>query len=230
MTQHAELLLSSFHATLADDMAAEKLRLLMKLRREGITDTRTLSAIEQTPREAFVEEAFRARAYEDHALPIACEQTISQPTIVALMTQALEVQEGQMVLEIGTGSGYQAAILSQLCRRVHTIERHKPLFDVALRRFEDMRIRNITCHLGDGNKGWPHAAPYSRIMVTCAADEEPQALLEQLDDGGIMIIPLGGHVADQELFRITRQGKHFISERLFTVRFVPLVEEKLASH
>jgi protein-L-isoaspartate(D-aspartate) O-methyltransferase len=230
MTQHAELLLSGFHTTLAGDMASDKIRLLMKLRREGITDTRVLSAIEQTPREAFVEEAFRARAYEDHALPIACDQTISQPTTVALMTQALQVEEKHLVLEIGTGSGYQAAVLSQLCRRVHTVERHRPLYQTAVARFDAMKLRNITPHYGDGYKGWPHAAPYSRIMVTCAAEEEPQPLLEQLADGGIMIIPLGGHVADQELFKITRNGNQFITERLFTVRFVPLVEEKASSH
>ena len=224
MTRHAEHIMNNFHATLMGDMAADRIQLIMRLRREGITDTRVLSAIEQTPREAFVDEAFQAQAYDDCALPIACEQTISMPSVVAHMSQALKLEPGHSVLEIGTGSGYQAAILSQLCRRVHTIERHEELHTISTKRFESLRIRNITPHLGDGYKGWAYAAPYPRIIVTCAA-EEPQALLEQLADGGIMIIPLGEHVADQELFKITREGNRFITERLFTVRFVPLVEE-----
>jgi protein-L-isoaspartate(D-aspartate) O-methyltransferase len=226
MTKHSDTLLASYHSAIANDLAAEKIRLLMKLRKLNITDTRVLSAMESTPREAFVEAAFRDRAYDDNALPIAAEQTISMPSIVAQMTQALDVQPRHMVLEIGTGSGYQAAILAQLCRRVHTIERHRELYEVAKNRFDVMRLRNITCHLGDGAKGWPHAAPYERIMVTCAADEEPTALLEQLADGGKMVIPLGGHVADQELFVITRKGSEFITQPLGSVRFVPLVEEK----
>ena len=225
MTQHAELLMGGFHASLMGDLSSDKIQLIMRLRREGITDTRVLSAIEQTPREAFVDAAFRGNAYDDCALPIACEQTISMPSVVAQMTQALKLEPNHSVLEIGTGSGYQAAILAQLCRRVHTIERHEQLHKISSQRFEELKIRNITAHLGDGYKGWNYAAPYARIMVTCAAEEEPTALLEQLADGGIMIIPLGEHVADQELFKITRDGQRFITERLFTVRFVPLVEE-----
>lgn len=226
MTEHAETVLAAYHAAIANDLAAEKIRLLMRLRKLNITDTRVLSAIESTPREAFVEAAFRDRAYEDNALPIAAEQTISMPSVVAIMTQALDVQPRHMVLEIGTGSGYQAAILAHLCRRVHTIERHRELYDIATSRFEALKLRNITGHHGDGAKGWPHAAPYERIMVTCAAEEEPAALLEQLADGGKMVIPLGAHVADQELFIITRKGGEFITEPLGSVRFVPLVEEK----
>jgi protein-L-isoaspartate(D-aspartate) O-methyltransferase len=206
-------------------MAAEKIRLLMALRRGGITDTRVLAAMEHTPREAFVSEGQRHHAYDDSALPIDMEQTISQPTVVAWMTQALDLKEGHTVLEIGTGSGYQAAILAHLCRRVHTIERHKPLLDVAVARFDALKIRNITPHLGDGGKGWPHAAPYDRIIVTCAAETVPETLLKQLADGGVMIIPVGAHVADQQLLKITRQGNDFHSETLFPVRFVPLVSE-----
>jgi protein-L-isoaspartate(D-aspartate) O-methyltransferase len=206
-------------------MAAEKIRLLMALRRGGITDTRVLAAMEHTPREAFVSEAQRHHAYDDSALPIAQEQTISQPTIVAWMTQALALKEGQTVLEIGTGSGYQAAILAHLCRRVHTIERHKPLLEAAVARFEALKLRNITPHLGDGSKGWPHAAPYDRIIVTCAAEEMPEKLLSQLADGGIMVVPVGAHVANQQLVKIRRQGNEFISENMFSVRFVPLVAE-----
>lgn len=221
--KHANAVLSSYNTGILHDLSAEKIRMIMQLRRLGVTDTRVLGAMENVPREAFVERAFLGHAYEDMALPIAKEQTISQPSVVALMSQALKVQPRHMVLEIGTGSGYQAAVLSQLARRVHTIEYHKELFELSKSRFEAMRLRNITSHLGDGSKGWPHAAPYERIIVTCAASEEPAALLEQLADGGIMIIPLGEHVADQELFSITRKGREFITERLFPVRFVPLV-------
>jgi len=206
-------------------LAAEKIRLLMALRRSGITDTRVLAAIEHTPREAFVSDAQRHHAYDDSALPIAQEQTISQPTVVAWMTQALGLKEGHTVLEIGTGSGYQAAILAHLCRRVHTIERHKPLLEEAVARFEALKLRNITPHLGDGSKGWPHAAPYDRILVTCAAEQMPEKLLAQLADGGIMVVPVGAHVANQQLMRITRQGNELNSETMFSVRFVPLVEE-----
>lgn len=203
---------------------ADKIRLVMRLRKQGITDTRTLGAIEQTPREQFVDEAFLDRAYEDNALPIAMEQTISQPSIVAMMTQALEVQPNHSVLEIGTGSGYQAAILAKLARRVHTIERHKPLADIAKARFEALKLRNITPHVGDGSKGWPHAAPYDRIIVTCAADDVPQTLLHQLAIGGIMIVPVGPHVADQQLLKLTRVGEDEVrKEKLTPVRFVPLV-------
>jgi protein-L-isoaspartate(D-aspartate) O-methyltransferase len=206
-------------------LAAEKIRLLMKLRKSGITDTRTLAAIEHTPREEFMSESQRHHAYDDSAVSIEMEQTISQPTVVAWMTQSLDVQDKHVVLEIGTGSGYQAAILSHLCRRVHTIERHKPLYDVAQERFDKLKLRNITPHLGDGSKGWPHAAPYDRIIVTCASDEMPNNLLMQLAEGGVMIVPVGPHVADQQLYKITRQGAEFLAEKLFPVRFVPLVAE-----
>lgn len=214
-------------ATTQDDwLASEKIRLLMKLRRSGINDTRVLAAIEQVPREVFVEEAFRDRAYEDNALPIAMEQTISMPTIVAMMTQALDVQPTQCVLEIGTGSGYQAAILARLARRVHTIERHVPLAELAKKRFDSLKLRNITPHVGDGSKGWPHAAPYERILVTCAADTIPQRLLSQLAIGGVMIVPVGPHVADQQLLKLTRVAEDEVrKEVLAPVRFVPLVGE-----
>ena len=203
---------------------AEKIRLIMKLRRSGITDTRTLAAIEQVPREQFVEEQFLDRAYEDNALPIAMDQTISQPTVVAEMTQALDVDPAHTVLEIGTGSGYQTAILAKLARRVHTIERHKPLAELAASRFEAMKLRNITPHVGDGSKGWPHAAPYERIMVTAAADTVPKELLAQLTIGGIMLIPVGPHVADQHLLRLTRISAEEVSSQVLApVRFVPLV-------
>lgn len=213
-------------ASLEASLHAEKIRLIMKLRRSGITDTRVLGAVEQVPREQFVEEAFLDRAYDDNALPIAMEQTISMPSIVAMMTQALDVAPTHVVLEIGTGSGYQAAILSKLARRVHTIERHKPLAEISKARFEALKLRNITPHLGDGSKGWPHAAPFDRIIVTCAAEEIPQALLQQLAIGGIMIVPVGPHVAAQELVKLTRVAEDEVrKEALAPVRFVPLVAD-----
>lgn len=214
------------HQTQEDWLESEKIRLLMALRRAGITCTRTLSAIEHTAREQFVEEAFRDRAYEDNALPIACEQTISMPSIVAMMTQALCVEPRHCVLEIGTGSGYQAAVLARMARRVHTIERHAPLSKLATARFCAMKLRNIDCHVGDGGKGWPLAAPYERIIVTAAAAEIPQTLLAQLTIGGKMVIPVGPHVADQWLLRLTRTAEDtVVREVLAPVRFVPLVRD-----
>lgn len=212
------------NAALEANLHADKLRLLMYLRRQGITDTRTLGAIEQVPREQFVDEQFRDRAYEDNALPIAMEQTISMPSVVAMMTQALDVKPTHSVLEIGTGSGYQAAVLAKIARRVHTIERHKPLANLARARFEALKLRNITSHLGDGAKGWPHAAPYERIIATCAAAEVPQDLLQQLAIGGVMVIPVGPHVADQQLWKLTRTAEDTVRKEVLTaVRFVPLV-------
>ncbi len=212
-------------ATTQDDwLASQKIRLLMALRKAGITDTRVLAAMEQVPREQFVDETFRDRAYDDNALPIACEQTISMPSVVATMTQALDVKPRHCVLEIGTGSGYQAAVLAKLARRVHTIERHRPLAEIARARFAGMKLRNIDSHVGDGSKGWPHAAPYERIIVTAAAAEIPQTLLAQLTIGGVMVIPVGKHVADQHLLRLTRVAEDEVRRELLNaVRFVPLV-------
>ena len=214
----------ALHNTQDDWLASQKIRLLMSLRKAGITDTRVLGAMEQVAREQFVDETFRDRAYDDNALPIACEQTISMPSVVASMTQALGVLPTQCVLEIGTGSGYQAAVLAKLARRVHTIERHRPLAEQARARFTHMKLRNIDSHVGDGSKGWPHAAPYERIIVTAAASEIPQTLLAQLTIGGVMVIPVGPHVADQHLLRLTRVAEDEVrKEVLSPVRFVPLV-------
>lgn len=211
-------------STQDDWLASQKIRLLMSLRKAGVTDTRVLGAMEQVPREAFVEEQFHDRAYDDNALPIAMEQTISMPSVVAMMTQALDVQPRHCVLEIGTGSGYQAAILARLARRVHTIERHRPLFELAKSRFDALKMRNIDAHLGDGSKGWTLAAPYERIIVTAAADVIPQTLLAQLTIGGVMIVPVGPHVADQQLLKLTRVAEDEVrKEVLAPVRFVPLV-------
>ena len=202
---------------------AQKIRLIMDLRRQGISDNDVLSAVERVPREMFVPEAMRAEAYENIPLPISQGQTISQPFIVAYMTQALCLGGRNRILEIGTGSGYQAAVLAQLSRRVCTVERYRTLLRQAEACFEALKLHNITTRLGDGGKGWPELAPFARIIVTAAAPAMPQSLAEQLDDGGIMVVPVGTS-DEQVLYRITRQGQELKEERLLDVRFVPLVE------
>ena len=202
---------------------AHKIRLIMDLRRQGISDNDVLSAVERVPREMFVPEAMRAEAYENIPLPISQGQTISQPFIVAYMTQALCLGERNRILEIGTGSGYQSAVLAQLSRRVCTVERYRTLLRQAEACFEALKLHNITTRLGDGGKGWPELAPFARIIVTAAAPAMPQSLAEQLDDGGIMVVPVGKS-GEQALYRITRQGQELKEERLLDVRFVPLVE------
>jgi len=203
------------------------IRLLMTLRRSGISDHRVLGAIERVPREAFVPDAFLDQAYEDIALPIGHGQTISQPMVVGLMTQALAVTDRHKVLEIGTGSGYQAAVLARICRRLYTIERHKPLLDLALGRIASMRISNITARWGDGMKGWPEQAPFERIIVTAAhrGDLPPHALTDQLAIGGIIVIPMGDEKRNQRLVRFTRTETGLEREDLWPVRFVPLLPD-----
>ena len=205
-------------------LATKKVRLIMELRAAGITDARVLGAIERVSREAFLPETFRDRAYDNVALPVGHGQTISQPQVVTRMTEALEVGARHKVLEIGTGSGYQAAILAKLCRRVFTIERYRDLLKTAEERFAALRIHNITTRLGDGAKGWPEQAPFDRIIVTAAASEVPPALLKSLGEGGIMVIPVGEERRDQRLLRIRRKGEETVTEELGPVRFVPLVE------
>ena len=200
---------------------ARKIRLLMELRRLGITDTRVLAAVERVPREDFVLPNFLDQAYENIALPIEQGQTISQPYVVAFMSQALEVGPRHKVLEIGTGSGYQTAILARLCRRVYTIERYPSLLKQAEERLHRMKITNYTARGGDGYKGWPEQAPFDRIIVTAAAPEVPESLKEQVALGGIMIIPVGG--AEQDIVKLTRTETGFAEEALLPVRFVPLV-------
>lgn len=201
----------------------KKLRLLMELRRAGIGDTRVLGAIEKTPREKFVPTAFEDQAYENVALPIGNGQTVSQPYVVALMTEKLELGERQTVLEIGTGSGYQTAVLASLCRRVFSIERHRELLRDAERRFEELRLRNIVCRFGDGTKGWPEQVPYDRVIVTAAAPEVPSTLVDGLAPGGVLVAPVGEDHRDQQLVRIRRNDDRFSTEDLGLVRFVPLV-------
>ncbi len=200
-----------------------KLRLLIELRRAGIGDTRVLGAIEKTPREKFVPAAFADRAYENVALPIDDGQTISQPYVVALMTEALLVGDRHNVVEIGTGSGYQTAILARLARRVFSIERHRGLLRAAERRLDELRLRNIVCRFGDGTKGWPEQLPYERVIVTAAAPQIPAALVDGLAPGGLLVAPIGADHRDQQLVRIRRNDYGFATEELALVRFVPLV-------
>lgn len=208
------------------EIDSRKIRLIIELRQAGITNTDILSAMERTPRDIFVPHAFQSHAYEDQAVPIGLGQTISQPYIVAYMTDMLEIDKAHSVLEIGTGSGYQAAVLARLCRRVYTIERHKPLLELAERRFEELKLRNITTLAGDGMKGWPGGNSFDRIMVTAAIDTPPVALLAQLKVGGRMIIPVGNINTNQTLKIYRKESEEvFAIQELLPVRFVPLLPD-----
>jgi len=204
-------------------------RLIMELRQGGVTDRDVLAAMERVPRDAFVPDFFKDRAWDNTALPIGAAQTISQPLIVGLMSQALEVKKLMKVLEIGTGSGYQTAILAKLCRRVYTVERIKELLTGAESILEKLHIRNVTAKLDDGSRGWPEQAPFDRIIVTAAAPKVPETLLHQLGTGGVMIVPVGAEAEDQILVRIRRDDAGgFHHEFLTGVRFVPMVEGETA--
>lgn len=207
-----------------DDLAERKMRFLFALRSRGVTDARVLTAMEQVDRGLFVKGIFAARAYEDMPLPIACGQTISQPSVVGLMTQALNVGPRDTVLEVGTGSGYQAAILAQLARRVYTVDRWRRLSREASDIFRQLDLVNVTAIVADGSHGLPDQAPFDRIIVTAAAEDPPGPLLQQLKPGGIMVVPVGQSDAVQHLIKVTRGEKGFDYEELRPVRFVPLVE------
>jgi len=202
---------------------SRKIRLLLDLRRKGITDTRVLAAIERVPRQIFIPEQFQDQAYMDRTLPIGHHQTISAPSIVARMSEALQVGERMKVLEIGTGSGYQAAILAELCRRLYTIERHKPLLEIAEERFHELRLTNITAIAGDGYLGWPEQAPFERVIITAAAPQVPVTLVEQLTVGGILVAPIGEDGEEQRLVRVTRHETGGEAEDLGAVRFVQML-------
>lgn len=204
--------------------AERKMRFLYALRSRGVTDGRVLTAMEKVDRGLFVRGHFADRAYEDMPLPIACGQTISQPSVVGLMTQALNVQPRDTVLEVGTGSGYQAAILSQLCRRVYTVDRHRRLVAEAQEIFRNLGLVNITAFAADGSFGLPDQAPFDRIIVTAAAEDPPGPLLAQLKVGGIMVLPVGQSDTVQSLIKVTRSDRGYEYEELRSVRFVPLVE------
>jgi protein-L-isoaspartate(D-aspartate) O-methyltransferase len=202
----------------------QMMRLIFALRSNGVTDARVLDAIERTPRNMFVDRAFRDRAWEDIPLPIACGQTISQPSVVGVMTQALQATPRCKVLEVGCGSGYQAAVLARLARRVYAIERHKPLAREAAARFRALDLSNVSVIAGDGALGWPEQAPFDRIMVTAAAEDPPALLLRQLREGGIMVLPVGQSDDVQQLIRIVKTPHGPEYSELMPVRFVPLLE------
>lgn len=199
------------------------IELVMALRNAGVRDKAVLAAIERTPRNLFVPETFADHAFENRPLPIDCGQTISQPLIVALMTEALQVTDRCKVLEIGTGSGYQASVLARLCRRVYTIERYRTLSLEAVKRFEALRLTTIVTRIGDGTKGWPEQAPFDKIIVTAAAPSRPDAILAQLRAGGICVAPVQNGTV-QTLYRYRAEPDGISEEALVDVRFVPLVE------
>ncbi len=208
----------------ATSEAERKMQFLYALRSKGVRDARVLTAMEKVDRGAFVTGHFAERAYEDMPLPIACGQTISQPSVVGLMTQALNVAPRDKVLEVGTGSGYQAAILAQLARRVYTVDRHAALTRPVRRKFEELDIPNVTVVTGDGSFGLPEQAPFDRIIVTAAAEDPPGPLLAQLRMGGIMVVPVGQSDAVQHLIKVTKLEQGLEYEELLPVRFVPLLE------
>nr|WP_312021558.1 protein-L-isoaspartate(D-aspartate) O-methyltransferase [Yoonia sp.] len=201
-----------------------KMQFLFALRSKGVTDARVLTAMEQVDRALFLKGLFKDRAYEDMPLPIACGQTISQPSIVGLMTQALDVQPRHKVLEVGTGSGYQAAILSKLARRVYSVDRFKRLVTDAQALFNALNISNITAITADGSHGLSDQAPFDRILLTAAAEDPPSTLLAQLRIGGIMVLPVGQSDTVQSLIRVTKTEAGLDYKELRTVRFVPLLE------
>lgn len=213
--------------TLSDDQISEerlkKLKMIMGLRNHGISTPKILKAMETVPREHFIAPNFASHAYEDRALPIECGQTISQPYIVAYMSEQLELTDRMKVLEVGTGSGYQAAILSKLARRVYTMERYHTLHKIAESRFQSLNIYNITAMTADGIQGWQHQAPFDRIIVTAAAERIPRVLIEQLKEGGIMLLPLGPLGGDQRLLKVKKTAEGIKCKELCPVRFAPLV-------
>jgi len=196
---------------------------LLALRRRGIMDQAVLRAMDDVPRERFVEPSYLHNAYADQALPISCGQTISQPYVVAYMTEQLAIEPHHRVLEIGTGSGYQAAILSRLAREVVTIERYRTLADEAVTRLRSLGYDNVDVVVGDGFAGAPGRGPFDRIIVTAAAEAVPQALLDQLADGGVMILPVGSTDGTQHLIKLTKSQTGTKREQLIAVRFVPML-------
>ena len=201
----------------------QRMEFVLTLRQRGISDKAVLRAMDEVPREHFVEAASTEHAYADNALPIACGQTISQPYVVAYMTEQLDVRANHRVLEVGTGSGYQAAVLSRLAREVVTLERYRTLANSARARLRTLNYTNVEVLLGDGFGGEPMRAPYDRIIVTAAAESIPQALIAQLAEDGIMVLPLGPHDGGQELIKLTKTGQGISRENLIGVRFVPLL-------
>jgi protein-L-isoaspartate(D-aspartate) O-methyltransferase len=208
---------------LAGDDGVGRMQFLLNLRRRGIGDAAVLRALDEVPREHFVQGRFADAAYADQALPIACGQTISQPYVVAYMSEQLDIRPNHRVLEVGTGSGYQAAILSRLAREVISVERYRTLADAARARLATLGYQNVEVVAGDGLAGVPERAPFDRIMVTAAAETVPDALVGQLADGGVMVLPLGPHAGTQRLIKLTKIAGELQREDLLGVRFVPLL-------
>jgi protein-L-isoaspartate(D-aspartate) O-methyltransferase len=201
----------------------DRMEFLLTLRRRGIADQAVLRAMDEVPRERFVDAGFLRSAYADQALPIACGQTISQPYVVAYMTEHLAMQPHHRVLEVGTGSGYQAAVLSRLAREVVTVERYRTLADQAQERLRSLGYDNVDVVVGDGFTGVPGRAPYDRIIVTAAAEIVPETLLDQLVENGVMILPLGSQDGSQHLIKLTKSQTGTRRENLIPVRFVPML-------
>jgi protein-L-isoaspartate(D-aspartate) O-methyltransferase len=201
----------------------DRMEFMLTLRRRGITDPAVLRAMDEVPREMFMPESLRDQAYQDHALPIECGQTISQPYVVAYMTELLELQPQHRVLEIGTGSGYQAAVISRIASQVVSIERYRTLAQGARKALDRVGYTNVEVITGDGFEGARHRAPFDRIIVTAAAEEVPQALVDQLAEDGILVLPLGPHSGAQHLVRLRKSGEGVTREELIAVRFVPLL-------
>ena len=210
----------------AGDDSVGRMQFMLTLRRRGIGDAAVLRAMDEVPREYFVEGQFLDTAYADQALPIACGQSISQPYVVAYMTEQLGVRRDHRVLEVGTGSGYQAAVLSRLAGELVTIERFRTLADAARTRLETLGYRNVEVRLGDGLAGAPDRAPFDRIIITAASEMVPETLVAQLAEGGIMVLPLGPHAGPQNLIRLTKTEGNIRQDELIAVRFVPLLPGK----
>jgi len=210
------------------NLVGRRIRMVMGLRRAGVVDARVLGAMERVEREHYVPETWKAQAYDDRPLPIGHGQTISQPAVVGIMLQALELQPNMRVLEIGVGSGYQTALLSRLVRNVYGIERIRALLDEAKTRLAEDGVENIFLRWGDGGLGWPEAAPFDRIVAAAAADEMPGALADQLKVGGVMVLPLSGSTGGQALWRIRRTPDGFTTEEICGVAFVPFLSGAVA--
>jgi len=215
------------HKTVStSEFAAERQKMVQEqLKPRGIHDDRVLAALAKVPREAFVPENMRAQSYADSALPIGQDQTISQPFIVAYMTEQLRLQPTDRVLEIGTGSGYQAAVLAELAKEVYTIEIVEPLAKEASARLARLDYNNAHVKIGDGYQGWPEVAPFDAIIVTCAPDKVPQPLAQQLKEGGRMIIPVGSGMMDQQLYLLEKKDGELAQRAILPVRFVPMAGE-----
>jgi protein-L-isoaspartate(D-aspartate) O-methyltransferase len=207
----------------AGDDGVGRMQFLLELRRRGIADVAVLRALDEVPREHFVDGRFTDAAYADQALPIACGQTISQPYVVAYMTEQLRVRAEHRVLEIGTGSGYQAAVLSRLAREVVSVERYRTLANAARGRLAALGYQNVEVIVGDGLAGATERAPFDRVIVTAAAETVPDALVEQMGEGGVMLLPLGPHGGMQHLIKLTKTADGLTREQLIAVRFVPLL-------